>query len=272
MRNENLLEYQRARWLRGAGLLSAFCMAAYVWHEPVGGANGGTWLGYTLGGIGALLIVWLLMLGLRKRAYRSGIASLRGWVSAHVYLGTALLIVVTLHTGFQFGWNLHTLAYVLMVAVIASGAWGVVVYLRNPSLMSDLLDGKTLEQHLALLGELDGQARSVAGRIAPRFVALVDGCAAGPVAATGWRRLQRGIRGCPTTVAVAALKEDLRAGERDVRELSGLLMRRLQQLARVRAYLRAKAWTEAWLLLHVPLSLALLAALIAHIVAVFTYW
>ena len=137
MRNENLLEYRQARWLRSAALLSLLCAAAYAWDDPVGGAGGGTWLGYALGTIGALLIVWLLLLGLRKRAYRSGIATLRGWVSAHVYLGVALLVVATLHTGFQFGWNLHTLAYALMVAVIASGAWGVVVYLRNPALMSD---------------------------------------------------------------------------------------------------------------------------------------
>jgi hypothetical protein len=272
MRNDNLLAYARFRWLKGAALLCAAGVAAYAGHAPRSGPGGGTWLGYALGTVGALLIVWLLLLGVRKRSYRHGVGTVRGWVSAHVYLGAALLVVVTLHTGFQFGGNLHTLAYALMVAVIASGVWGVAVYLRNPGLMSDLLDGRTLEQHIAGLGELDGQARGVAQRIAPRFADLVEACAAGPVAASGWRRLRRRVPGCPTVAAVEALQTDLRAGEKDVRELQGLLMRRLQQLKRIRAYLRTKAWTELWLLLHVPLSIALLAALIGHVVAVFAYW
>ena len=58
--------------------------------------------------------------------------SVQGWTSAHVYLGTALLIIATLHAGFQVGWNLHTLAYVLMIVVIASGFFGLYSYLNIP--------------------------------------------------------------------------------------------------------------------------------------------
>ena len=32
----------------------------------------------------------------------------------------------------QVGWNLHTLAYVLMIVVIASGFFGLYSYLNNP--------------------------------------------------------------------------------------------------------------------------------------------
>ena len=58
------------------------------------------------------LIVWLAMLGIRKRAITRGRWSLKAWTSAHVYLGLALIVIGTLHTGFQFGWNVHTVAYV----------------------------------------------------------------------------------------------------------------------------------------------------------------
>ena len=65
-----------------------------------------------------------MLLGVRKRRYRSGTGSLQGWTSAHVYIGTSLLVIVTLHTAFEFGWNVHTAAYALMVLVIDSGFIG----------------------------------------------------------------------------------------------------------------------------------------------------
>lgn len=80
--------------------------------------------GYTLGTLGALIILVLLWLGVRKRQYLDAQGSLIGWLSAHVYLGLGLAVIVTLHSGFQLGWNVHSLAYVLMLAVIASGLYG----------------------------------------------------------------------------------------------------------------------------------------------------
>ena len=58
--------------------------------------NGGSWYGYALGTIGALLIVWLSLLGVRKRATSRGHWSLKAWTSAHVYLGLALIMIATL--------------------------------------------------------------------------------------------------------------------------------------------------------------------------------
>src|SRR5688572_28529188 len=55
--------------------------------------------------------------------------------------GTALLIIATLHAGFQVGWNLHTLAYILMCVVIASGFFGLYSYLNNPQLISKNREG-----------------------------------------------------------------------------------------------------------------------------------
>ena len=71
------------------------------------------------------LILWLAFLGIRKRAISPGTWTLKGWVSAHVYLGISLVVVATLHTAFQFGWNLHTLFYGLMLLVIVYPCGGV---------------------------------------------------------------------------------------------------------------------------------------------------
>ncbi len=96
--------------------------------------SGGTWLGYTLGTIGALLIVYLAWYGVRRRTFGAG-GSATGWLSAHVYFGFALMLVATLHCGFQFGWNVHTACYALLVLIVLSGAWGIYAYAKYPSLI-----------------------------------------------------------------------------------------------------------------------------------------
>ena len=134
--HESLLAFRKRRYLWVALLLVASSIAAYWYHDPQEPPNGGTVLGYTLGTLGALLILWLAWFGVRKRSYASTLGTVQGWLSAHIYLGLALIVVVLLHAGFQFGSNVHTLAFVLMMLVILSGVFGVVVYLRYPEQMS----------------------------------------------------------------------------------------------------------------------------------------
>ena len=133
MRHQSLLAYANYRYFKVAVVVVALAIGVYVWDNPPGGPGGGTWLGYALGTIGALLILWLLWFGVRKRRYSAAGAPLLGWLSAHVYLGVSLIVIATLHTGFQVGLNVHTLAYLLMLFVILSGFYGVYVYLARPA-------------------------------------------------------------------------------------------------------------------------------------------
>ena len=153
------------RHLKLALTLSAAAVAAYAWHEPLGPPNGGTWLGYTLGGLGAAIILLLLWYGVRKRRFRSSAGTVRGWLSGHVYLGIALIVIVTLHTGFQFGWNIHTLAYALMIVVIVTGLYGVYAYRRYPALMTANRTGIGPQGMLEEIGSLEQQAVELADRI-----------------------------------------------------------------------------------------------------------
>ena len=162
MRHQSLLAFAGYRYLKVALVVVALAIGAYVWHRPPNGPYGGTWLGYTLGTISALLVLWLLYFGVRKRRYRSTFGTLQGWLSAHVYLGASLLVLATLHAAFQFGWNVHTLAYVLMVAVILSGFYGVFAYLRFPPRITDTLGEDTLETLLLGIADLDRAVRPLA--------------------------------------------------------------------------------------------------------------
>ena len=111
--HESFLSHKRMRWLKVSATLCLIVIVSYFLVDVEPRHNGGTWYGYTLGTIGALLIVWLALLGIRKRNMSAGRWSLKAWTSAHVYLGLALIVVGTMHTGFQLGWNVHTLAWAL---------------------------------------------------------------------------------------------------------------------------------------------------------------
>ena len=53
----SFLAHANKRWLWVALALLLVTLVAYAWHSPTGATpNGGTWLGYTLGTVGALLI------------------------------------------------------------------------------------------------------------------------------------------------------------------------------------------------------------------------
>ena len=276
MRHQSILEYARFRWFKASLVLVAACTLAYLWHDPPLKPYGGTWLGYALGTIGALLILWLSWYGVRKRSYSSQ-GALQGWLSAHVYLGTALIVVVTLHTGFELGWNVHTLAYVLMLLVVASGFYGVFAYLRVPRAMTENLGEDTLPGIVLRLQDLDRELREKALSLPDTLFAVVDRSVAGTRLGGSLRRIVTGRDPqCPTAAAVQAWPNAARAYTGEVarldKEVYALLLEKDQLLRRARRDLRHKALLDLWLYFHVPLAMMLLAALFAHVISVFLYW
>lgn len=297
----SFLTHANKRWLWVALVLALGCLLAYGWHAPVGAPpNGGTWLGYTLGTISALLILWLAWFGVRKRRYGSGQGSVRGWLSAHVYLGTSLLLLALLHSGFQFGWNVHTLALVLMLVVIFSGFFGVYAYLRYPTLMTRNRENASREAMLEEIGELDQNALALADAVDPKIHAIVlrsigktrlgggvwaqltahddsDAALAGLRAAIADREKATNPKTTGEMPTMFAMVDFLASRSTDrqsetLRKLIDLLTRKKSLASRVAKDIQLQALMEIWLYVHVPLSVGLLAALTAHVVSVFFYW
>jgi hypothetical protein len=231
--------------------------------------NGGSWYGYTLGTIGFGLIIWLSLLGVRKRRINPGVWSLKAWTSAHVYLGLALIVIGTLHTGFQIGWNVHTFAYVLMLLVIITGIYGVVVYATLPASLSANRNEMTRAQMLDALTAIDRQLESAAQPLGRAEADLVIAALAQDVFAGGpLARLTGSYPGCATTRALRGMGG---SGEAITR-VAALLEKRREQLDQIRGALRIRAMLEIWLFIHIPLTIALIAALTAHVISVFFYW
>jgi hypothetical protein len=273
--HEGFLRHASFRWLKIAVAVCLVALVGYVAADVKPRPNGGSWYGYTLGTIGALLIVWLSLLGLRKRTMSRGHWSLKAWTSAHVYLGLALIVIATLHTGFQFDWNVHTLAYVLMMLVIFSGIFGISAYSTLPQVLSTNRGGLTQEQMLEALRAIDRQLHEAAQPLDRHYADLVlAALEQDPFAGGLMARLSGNHRHCATRAAVdgfnrASLAE---ASGSTIQRIESLLQRRSSQLDRMRRHMRIRGLLEVWLYVHVPATFALLAALTAHIISVFYYW
>lgn len=271
--HDGFLRHARFHWLKVALVIVIVAIAAYALIDVRPGPYGGTWIGYTLGTVGVVLILWLTALGVRKRAMTRGRWSLKAWTSAHVYLGLSLIVVATLHTGFQFGWNIHTLAYALMLLVIASGIFGIIVYGTIPAALSSNRDEMTQAQMLDSLRAIDRQLHDAAQPLPYDQAALVQASLdQDPFGGGLWRRLSGNYPRCAT----ASAHDSIRAFAYDTTDplarVNALLERKQALLARLRRHLRLRALLEIWLYIHVPLTFALIAALVAHIVSVFFYW
>ncbi len=275
--HESFLRYRGFLWLKIALALSFVALLIYAFNDVEPRPNGGSAYGYALGTIGVGLILWLTMLGVRKRAITPGRWSLKNWTSAHVYLGLSLVVIGTLHTGFQFGWNVHTLAYVLMMLVILSGVFGISVYATVPQALSANRGETTQVQMLDNLRMIDRQLHDAAQPLPHEGAEIVrmsledDPFAGGLIA-----RLTGRYPRCGTIAALAAVRrQDSRTagyGNDALDLVETLLERKRSSLARIRKHLRLKALLDIWLYIHVPLTFALIAALFVHIVAVFYYW
>lgn len=277
MQRSTFLEYSAYRYLKISALLAALAIIAYALSRPAVGHYGGTWLGYTLGSVGAAIIFFLLWFGVRKRQYQSSAIDLKSWLSAHVYLGVLLIIIVTLHTGFELGWNIHSLAYVLMLVVIFSGFYGVYAYLRFPRMMTEKMGEDTLESLFLKIADLDQEARKIALQLPDEINrAVLNASQQTRIGGGFFQQLSGRQKNCPTASALLTI-QNLGATLKDEhaktnRELYFQMLSKQTLVNRAREDVMFRARLAVWLYFHVPLSIALLAALIAHIVSVFFYW
>jgi hypothetical protein len=272
-RHQSFLVYDNFRWLKICFAIILASILLYILDEPYGPRYGGTWAGYILGIAGAGLIFWLTWFGYRKRSYIDLHGRLVSRLSAHVYLGLALIVVATLHTGFSFGWNVHTLAYVLMCLVIASGVFGIFSYVRYPRLMTENRANLATHEMLSRIAGINDELRNAAVPLADATALVVERAVESTaIGGSPWRQISGNYPGCATEAALAGVT----AAEAKVppeledayRRVHLLLDDKRALLRQIRTDISYKAMMDVWLYVHVPVTFALLAALVAHILSV----
>lgn len=276
MQRGNIFDYKNYYYFKIAVVIILIAFAAYLSFEPAVGHYGGSWLGYGLGTISAFMVIWMAWYGIRKRRYRSS-GSTQSWLSAHIYLGTALTFLVTLHSGFQFGFNIHTLSYALLLIVVISGFFGNYTYMIYPRQMTENMGEDSLDGLLLRIAEADKLARQIALLMPDEINNIVAHACRETYIGIGLIEQLRGFQpNCPSAIAVQKLtvmNDNLTTEQRKLyRELYSIMVRRQSLVKRARQDLMYRSRLGFWLYFHLPFSIALLVAMTAHIIAVFFYW
>lgn len=274
MLRTTVLEFKNYRYLKVVSFFTAIFLLIYWVPSSLALAFQKEWFGYLTGSIAGLMVLILLWYGMRKRNTK-GYGSLRAWLSAHIYLGVALILVATLHSKFNFALNIHTLSYFLLLLVILTGFYGIYAYLRFPKIMHENLGGNTLDALYLEIANADKDLYQQAADLPQDIKEIIDLACQDPMTPNVKDQLL-GIRpNCPMERAIKKLSIHCKSAEiADQPKCDDLLINMVHRrnlLVRVRTDVMYKARLRVWLYLHLPLSIGLMVALIAHVVFILMY-
>lgn len=273
-----LLTYASKRYLWGGVIGAVALLFSYFYYARTMIPSGGTVWGLVYGWLGLIAILVLMFLGIRKRWYSSHLGTLEGWTSAHVYLGLLTLLIIPLHAGFQFGWDVHTFAYVLLVVVVLSGIVGIFIYLTVPVTLtvheSGMLPDKIEAAINHILKEMKQLASDKPGFFQSLYEEEVRRCR--ELKHRGWgvlfTRVDSGAILAQRMHDLQNLFADIPMTEQEGFSIfAGLILQKTQLEVYLAGQMRLKNRLQSWSYVHVPASIALMAAVGVHLLVVLYY-
>jgi hypothetical protein len=278
MIEESVLFYGGKRYLIMAALAGALLLGSYVYYASDTTPSGGTVGGLIYGSVGLAAILVLMCLGIRKRSYASHLGTVQGWVSAHVYLGLLTLLIIPMHAGFHFGWDMHTLAFVLLVVVVLSGMGGLALYLTVPPMLTKYESGMLPDKIESELNRIVGEMKPLASGKTGLFQQLYfeELRRAFTTHPHGWRLLFANQKPSSTLKVRAQelnriLPQIPASQHEDFAQFSALVLQKSEMESYLASQMRLKNALQAWLYVHVPVSIAMVTAVIVHLLVVFYY-
>lgn len=273
----SFLTYRSGLWLWISAATAVGLVLHYVSYQSRTVAYGGSIEGLLYGVAGTGLIAVLMYLGIRRRSYASSMGTLQGWVSAHVYLGLLTLLLIPLHAGFRFGWDVHTLAFVLLAVVVLSGVLGLFLYRTIPGRLTRYEAGQQADKIDPEIARLLSDMRALMKDKSDALVQIYKAelATSQSRASKGWSLLLKGQGGDLLAARSADLARKVSSippsDQATFQILSQLLLKKTQLEVNLLHQMQLRNVLQAWLYVHVPVSIAMVFAVGVHLIAVFLY-
>jgi hypothetical protein len=258
-------------------LFALLAVSYYQYSRTEPFTHGGSTMGLIYGLAALALILLLLYYGIRKRAYRSRFGKLENWLQSHIYLGLLTLFVVLAHSGFRFEDKIATTLLIIIAVVIASGAFGAVLYKMLPRALTEVESNLSNSQMSDQLNQLGRAMARLASEKSEPFQRIYNRLerSVSPKWLAGWRLLIAGSRtgklGDQPREIAAVLNLIPEPEQNDLRQLLVLSRQQKELYIRLLAQQRYKNLLDFWLYLHLPLSVAMIVLIAAHLWGVYYY-
>jgi hypothetical protein len=152
-----LIDRSHISWGLFSVALVAAGTAGHVWLRALpGGTGGGSPFGLAVGTVALAAMLFALLLGARKALVRRiglgglgfvpRLGSVGWWTRGHLWLGLVALPLALIHSGFRVTGSLATVLVALLVAVVATGLYGLVLQHVLPHELSSRERGQTTHE------------------------------------------------------------------------------------------------------------------------------
>ena len=256
------------RWLFALAVLglplTVFYIGYALWSVP----RGGGLIGYVLGYLATGLVVFLMLLPIRKRQYQRPVGPLDLWMRSHVFLGILATVLVGMHAGFIVMGTISIALTVVFVLTVISGVLGTVFYewfprtiarMGNNAFRQELIAEQMADIEKEMEAIQKGQSEQFAQKTQEEFSRRRVPKTLNPVQWLRWRKNQH-------TASVSA--SEFSEGEQPLFHAAQSLILHHQQLGRQFCY---QHLLRRWLWTHIPLSAALITFLLVHILSELYY-
>lgn len=153
-------------WIIICLLLLAAVTGFYVPYAidaaKTGGPSGGSWYGIIFGSVGSAMMLFALLLGLKKRLRTMRVGRAYHWMQGHVWLGLLAYPIILYHSGFRWGGVYTQILMWLFTIVVVSGILGIVIQQYMPPKILHEVQFETIyEQIDHVVDQLQQEAESI---------------------------------------------------------------------------------------------------------------
>lgn len=148
-----LIDRTHKPWFVASVLVLAGAAAAYwgVAKRSLHGPSGGSVLGLVFGIVGSLMMIFAVLLAVRKRLPTWRVGSAQFWLRGHLWLGMLGFVLILFHSGFGWGGLLENLLWISFGLVVVTGIAGVILQQVIPRLLTTRVPLETMVAQIPFL-------------------------------------------------------------------------------------------------------------------------